>query len=508
MSGNLSRFEPRDFGYLVVDEAHHATARSYRAVLRYFDPEFLLGLTGTPDRADGQSALDVFRNTAHRMDLETAVKTGVLCDVRCFRVQTNVDLSRVRFNGSLYNQKDLESRVSVPERNHLIVETYATNVPNRSAVVFCVSVDHAELMAKLFTNVGFTAKAVSGRLGKEERQDILRRYDSGEIKILCACDVLNEGWDAPQTEVLMMARPTLSRVIYQQQIGRGMRTHPGKKYLVLFDFVDVFGRHNQAISAHKLTKKPQYKPGERLFGEDASDERIDLPLHLWATDYVPVSLFDWQEQIEGMMTAPAMSALLRKNESWVGDKWRVGEIQADEVIDLGDDRRIPYFRKERVDEFRKRFNIAEITDDNLFDDFLEFLDDMAMTKSYKPVWFLALLASCDENGRARVAAVTDRFWLFYQERTNAGLVAESPDSPLSKPDECTEAEVNTVINRGPLYRFSRLNYVAYNRDTAYFQIAKPIWKQLSNPEARAQAESLCQRSIAAYYNRPRLTGNS
>lgn len=505
MSGNLARFEPRDFGYIVIDEAHHATARSYRAVLRYFDPEFLLGLTGTPDRADGQTALEVFLNTAHRMDLDTAVKTGVLCDVRCFRVETNVDLGRVRFNGSLYNQKDLENRVSVPERNRLIVETYAANVPNRTAVVFCVSVDHAERMARLFTDAGFEAEAVSGRLGKDERQNILRRYDRGELKVLCACDVLNEGWDAPQTEVLMMARPTLSRVIYQQQIGRGMRTHPGKQYLVLFDFVDVFGRHNQAMSAHKLVKKPEYKPGERLFGTEPEEGTADLPIGLWATDYIPVSLFDWQEQIEGMVTAPALSALLRKNESWVGDKWRTGEINADEVIDLGDDRRVPYFRKERTSELREQYGIAEVTDDNLFDDFLAFLDDMAMTKSYKPVWFLSLLAACDDNGRARVAAVVENFRQFYHNRAHAGLIVEMPDSPLVNPDTCTEADAASVINRGPLYRFSRLGYVNYDaRDKAYLQIAKPVWKRLTNPAARSQAEALCQHSIDVYYNRERL----
>ncbi len=222
MAKNLARYGAKDFAYLVVDEAHHATSNSYRAVLRYFDPDFLLGLTGTPERADSQNALEVFQETAHRMDMESAVRAGVLCDVRCFRVETNVDLKRLRFNGNLYNQKDWEDRVSIPARNELIVQTYADNVPNRLAVCFCVSVAHAEKMAALFNEAGFAAQAVSGSKSKEERAAILAAFARREIQVLCACDVLNEGWDAPQIEVLLMARPTLSKVIYQQQLGRGI----------------------------------------------------------------------------------------------------------------------------------------------------------------------------------------------------------------------------------------------------------------------------------------------
>ena len=158
MSKNLARYGSRDWAYIVVDEAHHATTNSYRAVLRYFDPEFLLGLTGTPERADGGDALEVFRQTAHRMDVETAVKKGVLCDVRCFRVETNVDLKSVKFNGNFYNARDLEERVSIPARNELIVSTYAETVPHRLAVCFCVSVAHAEKMAEMFTVAGFPAR--------------------------------------------------------------------------------------------------------------------------------------------------------------------------------------------------------------------------------------------------------------------------------------------------------------------------------------------------------------
>ncbi len=511
MSGNLKQYEPAQFGYIVIDEAHHATSKTYRAVLRYFDPEFLLGLTGTPERADGQNALEVFQQAAHRMDMETAVKSGILCDVRCFRVQTNIDLRRLKFNGSMYNYKDLEDKVSIPSRNQLIVDTYAANVPNRPAVVFCVSVDHAEAMAQLFTGAGYPARAVSGRLNKDTRQAILKQYERGEIKLLCACDVLNEGWDAPQTEVLLMARPTLSKVIYQQQIGRGMRTYPGKQYLVLFDFVDMFGRHNASLNIHRLTQRDKYRPGDRIFEPENNSDIVELPLHLWAQNYVPVDVFDWQQTVEGMITLSALSKLLRRSPEWVSDQYRVHKLKdtfkADEVIELSEDREIPYFALGSVPQIRKDLGIDPPDDDDIYKEFVRFVQDMDMNASYKPVWLLSVLKCVDEQGRASVADVTAAFWNFYRERKQAGQAAERDSSQLSQPDACSLAAVQQTINRGPYFRFSHLDYIAYANDKAYYRINKDVWSELSQPAERQRIEAFCLQAIASYYQRQTLNVN-
>lgn len=99
---NLEQFHPEDFGYLIIDEAHHASAETYQKVLRYFRPAFTLGLTATPERADDQNILDIFKNTAHRLDIQTAVEIGELVPVRCIRIHTNIDLTKVRFNSVQY----------------------------------------------------------------------------------------------------------------------------------------------------------------------------------------------------------------------------------------------------------------------------------------------------------------------------------------------------------------------------------------------------------------------
>ena len=148
ISKDLEKFSPTDFDYLIVDECHHAAANTYQKIFTYFHPKFILGLTATPERSDGEDMLELFQNVAHKMDLKTAVERGVLVPIRCIRVKTNIDLTDVRINGIKYNSQDLESKLFIPERNQLIVDTYLKYVNGKKTVIFCASVDHAAEIAK------------------------------------------------------------------------------------------------------------------------------------------------------------------------------------------------------------------------------------------------------------------------------------------------------------------------------------------------------------------------
>lgn len=148
ISKDLEKFSPTDFDYLIVDECHHAAANTYQKIFTYFHPKFILGLTATPERSDGEDMLELFQNVAHKMDLKTAVERGVLVPIRCIRVKTNIDLTDVRINGIKYNSQDLESKLFIPERNQLIVDIYLKYVNGKKTVIFCASVDHAAEIAK------------------------------------------------------------------------------------------------------------------------------------------------------------------------------------------------------------------------------------------------------------------------------------------------------------------------------------------------------------------------
>ncbi len=505
LSKNLAVFKPADFGYLIVDEAHHATADSYRQVLGYFKPRFTLGLTATPDRADGQSALEVFRTAAHRLGLREAVDCGELVPIRCVRVETNVDLTRVRFNAVQYHRKDIEEAVLVPGRDKLIVDTYAEHVPGRRAVVFCVNVDHGDRLAVQFRERGYDARSVSGRMTAKERLAALDSFAAGATRVLCACDLLNEGWDCPAVEVLFMARPTLSKVIYLQQLGRGTRKAPGKESLIVFDFVD-----NASFSLHRVLGMNRYRKGGLVLGTpDALSEEEQslahatapqtLPVSLWATDFREIDVFDWQDAVKGLVSAVALEDELGATEGRIRDAARNGIVVADHVLSLGE-RTYYYFRPERAEEIRAQLNLPRIDDETIRDLFLTFVNKMDMSASYKPVMLRVLLDLTDGDGRARVDDVARAFHEFYRERRRAGLAVEKANSRMADPDAVPPEVARQVMLEMPFRKFEQKKFLKYDKDVAFVRFAPALWKRLTVDD-RTALRSACDANIAEYYER-------
>ena len=512
LSRHLDQFAPDDFGYLIIDEAHHATAESYQKLLRYFRPQFTLGLTATPDRADGLSALEVFRNTAHRLSLREAVEKGELVPIRCVRVRTNVDLSRVRFNQIQYNRRDIEESVLVPSRDRLIVETYREHVSGRKAVAFCVNVRHGEDLAERFRAAGIPARGVSGRMGPTDRKACLDAFADGELRVLCACDLLNEGWDCPDVEVLLMARPTLSKVIYLQQLGRGTRKAPGKDCLIVFDFVDNATRYNQSLSLHRILGTSQYKAGSLVLSpQDLIDKENAalseggaptqvLPVELWAREYEEIDVFNWQEAVSGMLSASDLDVQLAASEGRVRSAIDRGTIVPDHILTLGE-RTYYYFLRQRVEEIRQALGLPRVDDASIRDLFLDFVTRMDMSSSYKPVLLLAILDKVDEHGRASINDVVLAFHTFYLGRLQQGLLVEQSVTRMHQADRLSPDEVRMVMLGMPFRKFEQRKFLAYDgRDLSYIRFHAALWRQLT-PDDRATIRGQCQRAITEYYER-------
>ena len=227
-------------------------------------------MTATPDRPDGKSVLAFFQDSSHRMTLEEAVRKGELVPIRCVRVKTNIDLSRVRFNQVQYNPRDIENSVMIPDRDDLVVRTYLDHcrkgAPSFSASMYATGSRWPNAFATT-TCLLLRSPGVTRSSGAKRR---FRHSKAGSLQVLCACDILNEGWDCPAVEALFMARPTLSKILYLQQLGRGTRKSPdtGKKCLYVFDFVDNAGRYNAALSLHRVAGKKTYRPGALVLAPD------------------------------------------------------------------------------------------------------------------------------------------------------------------------------------------------------------------------------------------------
>jgi superfamily II DNA or RNA helicase len=509
LARNLTDFTPDAFGYLMVDEAHHATADSYRQVLGYFKPRFTLGLTATPDRADGQSALEVFRTAAHRLGLREAVECGELVPIRCVRVETNVDLTRVRFNAVQYNRKDIEEAVLVPGRDELIVGTYTQHVAGRRAVVFCVNVAHGERLAALFRKRGHAARSVSGRMTANERREALDAFAAGTTRVLCACDLLNEGWDCPAVEALFMARPTLSKVIYLQQLGRGTRRAPGKESLIVFDFVDNATRYNASLSLHRVMGVKRYRKGGLVVSPEALKSQEDalasgavpptLPVSLWATDFREIDVFNWQDAVKGLVSAAALEDELGAAEGRIRDAARNRVVEADHVLPLGE-RTYYYFRPERAEEIRVQLSLPRIDDETIRDQFLAYVGEMDMSASYKPVMLRALLDLADGDGRVRVEDLARAFHEFYRERRRAGLTVEKATARMAEPDSLSPDAARQVMLEMPFRKFEQKKFLKYDTDVAFLRFAPALWRKLS-PDDRAAIRSGCETKVAEYYER-------
>lgn len=506
---NLEDFSPDEFGYIIIDECHHGTANTYRKILGYFKPKFTLGLTATPERTDGEDLLELFQNVAHKLDLKTAVEIGELSPIRCIRIKTNVDLSTVRINGIKYYSQDLESKLFVPERNKIIVDTYLNFVKDKKTVVFCASVKHAEEIANLFKENGVDCEAVSGTMKTKERERILNRYEYGDINVLCACDLLNEGWDSPRTEVLFMARPTMSKTLYMQQLGRGMRKCEGKEFLMVFDFVDNANLFNMPYSLHRLLNIKEYRPGQYvlaptqqmeldrdLFAKgEKPDVLLDFPIDVM--DYELINLFNWQEEVQGMISQLEFVRMVDVQAETISRYIREGKIKANLEVPMGDKRTFKYFKEETVKKYASEFGWELITASNMKDKFMDMVKTMDMSFSYKPVLLKAIFNHIDENGKVRVDDIVDFFIEFYGERKNKGIIVEKKSSVYCK-ENYSRKEVERNIFTNPFKRFEDMRFMKRCREIEYIELNRHIFKKLTNEDIK-WILSHCDKKLDEYY---------
>jgi ATP-dependent helicase IRC3 len=248
-SERLLRLPPDQFYLIVVDEAHHAVATTYRRVFEHFGlfaegtKRLLVGFTATPRRGDKQTLGEIFEEIAYARSLPEMVRGGYLCPVRGWRVHTSIDISGVHVRHGDFIENDLAQAVDVPERNRLVVEAYERLAPGRRAIVFCVNVAHVRALAAAFAARGIAAAAVWGAMPLDDRRDTLRRFGDGKLSVLTNCNVLTEGFDEPRVDCVVMARPTRSQLLYAQMVGRGTRLHERKSDLVVIDIVDNSAQH-------------------------------------------------------------------------------------------------------------------------------------------------------------------------------------------------------------------------------------------------------------------------
>lgn len=230
---------PRDaFKLVVVDEAHHAVAKSYRTILDHFAPAKVLGVTATPDRADKAALGQVFDSCAYRMDIGDGIKGGWLSRLELRTVQVEgLDLSAVRTVAGDYSAGDLEAQLLADSALHEVSSPLAELARGRQTLVFTAGVQQAYALCRVLQGYGVRAAAVDGSMASDERARVTADYRAGRVQVVANAMLWTEGFDAPETSCIALVRPTRSRSLLAQMIGRGTRQAEGKDHCLVLDFV-------------------------------------------------------------------------------------------------------------------------------------------------------------------------------------------------------------------------------------------------------------------------------
>lgn len=247
-SKRLAEYAPDAFGLIIVDEAHHAVAAGYRRILDHFPQARVLGLTATPDRLDGQGMGQVFESVAYAYDIRQAIADGYLSPIvqRVVEIQS-MELRSVKVRAGDFQAGELEAEMLKDETLHAVAKVTVQEAGDRPTLVFASGVAHAKALEGLLNHYSGredAALTVTGETPRHKRDDAIRAFGAGRLQFMTNVGVFTEGFDAPPTACVVMARPTKSRALYAQCVGRGTRLHPGKADCLVLDFVGAADDHS------------------------------------------------------------------------------------------------------------------------------------------------------------------------------------------------------------------------------------------------------------------------
>ena len=236
---NLTQFAPTHFDYIIIDETHRAGASSYLKILNYFQPQFLLGMTATPERTDGFDIYQLFdHNIAYEIRLNQAMQENLLCPFHYFGItDITVDDQEINDN-STFNDLTTDARVT-----HIINQSqyYGFSGERLRGLIFCSQIEEAQILSQKFNERGFNTISLSGKDSQETRTNAIHKLEQKErstgLDYIFTVDIMNEGIDIPAINQIIMLRPTKSAIIFVQQLGRGLRKYPQKDYVVILDFI-------------------------------------------------------------------------------------------------------------------------------------------------------------------------------------------------------------------------------------------------------------------------------
>ena len=506
---NMHRFEPEEFAYIGIDEAHHAVAPALRKLIQRFNPSFMLGLTATDQRLDEAKLEDVFGKYESKLTLVEAIKTGLLCPIKAFRLESNVDLTEVRFNGRDFVNADLGKSVLVPSRNALIVDVVQryfveSELEPKSGLIFCVNVKHAEAIAAEMRARGISAESVSG-IDRSSAVKI-EKYQSGELQFLATCSLLSEGWDSPRTSVIVMARPTMSKVLYTQQLGRGTRKYAGKSALYVIDVVDNYGAQgtNRPWSLHAILGCSTYKPWANPLEPTTAmvrEETVLAGLYESERAVREIDIFTFEYKYPNFLSDEQLARELFVSTDTLRNWVKKGRLTPSVTLPFGR-KSLNFYDPAEVEQIRQALGLKVHDESTQYEDFFDFLEARDYSRSYKMVMMLSLLALIDEHGECDLDKLSSSYAGFYQDRIRAGLPADRPargakEEQLEAWLDLDEAKRNLL--RNPFEKFERKRFLYQCKDLNKIAFSTALWKRLTSSDDIGRIRAQMFDDLTSYY---------
>lgn len=503
MVRNYTKHLQDEYSYIVIDEAHHAVAPMVKRVIQYFTPEFLVGLTATDQRPDKKKLEGVFGSYKTGLSLIQAMEEGIVAQANVYRIETNINLSQVRFNGKDYINADLEKSIRVTSRNELIVNVLKEyfsegDVANRQGIIFCVNTKHTIEMERLLSDAGISAKSYTGQTKNADK--IMNDFKEKKIRFLCACNMISEGWDYPELGILVMARPTLSKVLYLQQIGRGLRKTEIKKNVFVIDVVDEYGAMACPCSMHSIFQNAMYVPFGNIacnsysVGDvieiDGFQERVERIVEIDVTNFED----KYGDYLSQEQLAREYYVSTGTITSWI----MKGKIKPTITYPFGS-KQIHLFSPESVKKIRQDIGIPEHTEETIKQDFFAFLEERDYSLSYKMPFLLSFLKNVDSIGDAKIEDVLSDYIEFYENRIKRGLPVDRKFCPYNEETLKERKLIKANMLTNPFEKFERKRFLYHSKDLGVISMNHALFSRMEEVDFQRAKEQMIE-DIKKYYS--------
>lgn len=500
---NEKYFAPDYFEYVVIDEFHHAVNNQYRKIVDYFHPQFLLGLTATPERMDGKNIYEICDyNVPYEISLKDGINKGMLVPFHYYGIYDDTDYTKLHVVKGKYVEKELNETYIGNVRRYDLIYKYYCKYGSRRALGFCCSREHAEEMAKEFCRRGIPAAAVYSNADgafSMKRSEAIEKLESGEIRVIFSVDMFNEGVDIPSVDMVMFLRPTESPVVFLQQLGRGLRKSKRKEYLNVLDFIGNYekaGRVRYLLTGKNKTEKQTYSPADKTDYPDDCFVDFDMRLiDLFAEmdrKYLTI-----KEQIRNEYFR--VKELLGKQPS----RMDLFTYMDDEVYQLAvtHSNENPF---KRYLEYLKELN--ELTDEQesfcqgLGKDFINLLENTSMSKVYK----MPVLMAFYNHGNVRMEATEMELLESWKEFFSTGTNWKDLDTGITYEEYCKISDkehIKKIIQMPVKFLLKSGGGFFVKKEGVVLALRDEMGEIVKNPVLAEQMKDVIEYRAMDYYRR-------